>query len=242
MTALDIFTKLCAEIEQQSPESIDRAVNCWLQKLRLPVEPNEVRNHINLLCRHQPVQTMLNRVVQESQRSNMKSIVLFSFLLVGAGLVLYYLKRANQANNDRSWSTSGRTTSQQYILFLVLDADGSQATIERLRRNEPIKSSSIETLSSTSIVEGIWQGTESEFQNLRLAEVLPEFQDYQGESPFDVYLVQIELQEPEPEFKKGSNSMDRYTAFRRLLGKPHKILEISNRLPREAYKKTHLYR
>ncbi|MCD8487974.1 MAG: hypothetical protein LRZ84_14860, partial [Desertifilum sp.] len=89
-------------------------------------------------------------------------------------------------------------------------------------------------ISSISLIQGIWQGSESEYKKWFNIDHLFQESSKREElySEYDIHLIKIVLDERQPEFSKGNNSLSWYDGFRRislLSSKSYKI-EISERL------------
>lgn len=129
----------------------------------------------------------------------------------------------------------------EFCLFLAIDAERTAEIINEVKKQEKLTQDSVNILSRTANIEALWQGTESEFNE---KEIAPCFHDDppNEENEYDLYLLKIRLNKPEPEFDRSKPSTSRSRAFRRLLNKEHSV-QVSRRLPRESIgNNPHLYR
>jgi hypothetical protein len=142
--------------------------------------------------------------------------------------------------HDRNSDESIPSKEAEFYLFLAIDAERTAEIINEVKKQEKLTQDSVNVLSRTANIEGLWQGTKSEFEEKQI----DQYFDYSSneKDEYDLYLLKIKLNEPEPEFDRSKPATSRSRAFRRLLKKEHSV-QISPRLPRESIENNpHLYR
>lgn len=163
-------------------------------------------------------------------------LILLPFIVIG---VILNNLRQNEEREQTDNSTNSTLTyelnpsSQKYVLLMVVEADASQEMIQQLKEERIINSKILPFISSISLIQGIWQGCESEYDSLKINCLFQESSKREESySEYDIHLIKIVLDKPQPEFSKGNNSLSWYDGFRRislLSSKSYKI-EISERL------------
>lgn len=142
---------------------------------------------------------------------------------------------SNSKNKDDPQQKSGTKGQHQenYIVFLALNAERTEDIIQDLRDSEKLTQEAVSALSRTANIEALWQGTEEDYSDTYQINKCFEYPPQQKDN-YDVYLLEIELNEPEKEFKQTMPSTSRQRAFKRLLNKEHSIKVSPRRLPRES--------
>ncbi|MBD2313740.1 hypothetical protein H6G20_18895 [Desertifilum sp. FACHB-1129] len=131
-------------------------------------------------------------------------------------------------------SLESESFTQKYVLLLVVEADANPEMIQQLKEEPRITSELLPYISSISLIQGIWQGSESEYKELFNIDHLFQESSKREElySEYDIHLIKIVLDERQPEFSEGNNSLNWYDGFRKisLLTQEKYKLEISERL------------
>ena len=165
-----------------------------------------------------------------------KEILLIAFVLVGVGLVLFYISQL-QNRSSLSLPSSREAISKNAILILIINAQKSETLLNDLNDNKKITSQEYgEQLYRATTF--LWAGSESDFEQSDLREWFNR-SEVSNLSEYDIKLVKIELRESDSGFNK--DTINRLPAFRRL----HKIsgnVEVSKRLPSKAYENSNLYK
>ncbi len=187
--------------------------------------------------------------VSEAKKETMGKIelvVLISFVLTAIGITVYFLKKnknnqkVRQPSHYPAGSTPYSQPAEKYILFLVLDAEGSETVVEQIRDSARIELAHPRTLSSSSILQGMWYGKQSDFVKTGLGNI-GHNSSQRPQSEYDVYSIQIEMDRYYPGFDSGSSSIDRLEAFERMVGdKRYQVVSVSQRL--SEYSTNYLYR
>lgn len=149
-------------------------------------------------------------------------------------------KGNNLCNEDKKTYDINNLKESKFCLFLAIDAERTAEIINEVIEQGKLTQNSVNVLSRTANIEGLWQGTESEFHKKQIDKCFKYPPNEENE--YDLYLLKITLNELEPEFYGHNPPTSRSRAFRRLLKKEHSV-QISPRLPRESIENNpHLYR
>lgn len=143
---------------------------------------------------------------------------------------------SNNDSNQKNVVTSDPYTQEQTpkILILVINSL-KQDIIQSLKKYEIIESGNCENLYLAT--QCLWLGSQDNLsQNFRYYEQFKV--KSQEESEYDVYLVQIELENDDNGFKPDADQLKRISAFRKLTGLSVKV---SDRLRVEVYENTGVY-
>lgn len=195
-------------------------------KLSLRLTPSEIRFQ-------ERVKKLMSRLQRDME---LKTIFLIAFVLTGIGLVIYLMNQKEQQDSREPIISRSPTSSSPvstHVLLLVIDADSGQELVQSLRSSRKITSETVSSLSSISLIQGLWQGSQSNYHSiLKAKDCFSRAEKPKSEySEYDIYLIEVTLAEPQPEFQKGSNSMSWCDAFKRLSQQPNKHdVKVSNRL------------
>lgn len=125
---------------------------------------------------------------------------------------------------------------QSSVLVLVISASQAEF-LESLKDKNHIDVSEGEQL--YQITRYLWLGTETE-----LSQKIPDINEYSvakgAESEYNIYLVEIKLNQDDEGFKPNVNQLDRYDAFRKLADLEVDV-KVSERLKIEAYENIGVY-
>lgn len=196
---------------------------------------------------HKRVKNFLNWI--GIREANMNEIILIiAFVVVAVIYLLYILKKQEQQNprvreygeTDQILRLNPVPTKTKQILILVVNVLKSEI-IETIKTKKQIEPDDCEKLYRTT--EALWLGTETDLSP-KLAECFSENNQFMvspgAESEYDIYLMQIELKNPDNGFKPTADQLDRIDAFRNLSDLSVDI-KVSPRLRVDAYENTGVY-
>jgi len=162
-------------------------------------------------------------------KPEIKSLANFLCQLL-AEIFSQFQKKDNQSHNIYP--------NKKQVLILVINAL-KKDFVESLKTQAKIESQNCDQLYRAT--QCLWLGNEeSNDSNLKYHFDNPDkfVVQPQEESEYDVYLIQIKLDDPHPGFKPNVNQIERMSAFRTLADSS---VEISNRLRVGVYRSTGVY-
>ncbi|MCF3569148.1 hypothetical protein L2E69_20305 [Planktothrix agardhii 1806] len=173
---------------------------------------------------------------------------LLTFLIIAAGaLALYLNKQQEEESQERKSvinppSPGGETpvvqenAKQSSVLVLVISASQAEF-LESLKNKKHIDVSEGEQL--YQVTRYLWLGSETE-----LSQKIHDINQYsvskEAESEYNIYLVEIKLEQDDEGFKPNVNQIDRYDAFRKLNDLAVEV-KVSERLQIKSYEKLEVY-
>ena len=217
--------------------------------LRIPLNwiPDEIKNQIPNPVNINNFKASLKEIKSEM---NIKYILLVAFVLTGVGVGLYLLdnnqkkskgdrtSRTQPDHNRRSQPESTRQL-QPNILILVINAENNERIIDTLKRENKVTSENWENLYNS--MEALWMGEKRELNETGLNSNLSASETSER-SEYDVYFINIELQQYDQGFDQNRNSLERLDAFERLTQTTHTVKKISQRLSIQSTENSYLYR
>ena len=189
--------------------------------------------------------------IVEMKKMKINDVLLIAFVLTGVGVGLYLLdqkernrrnrtpRREQNYNNPNHPAVPDRQLRQKNILILVIDAENNERRIDTLKREGKVTSEIWENIYNS--MEALWMGEEREFNGTGLERIVS-YNETSEPSEYDVYFVQIELQEYIQGFEKNRNYLERFDAFEALSKKEHEVIDISPRLSIQSTNHRILYR
>jgi hypothetical protein len=234
-------------------QSIGRMIEDALESVvKLLPNPNKIEEQQKF--RYNIRQT----IKKENSDMNIKFLALLAFVLTGIGIAIYLLNKnqpdreqGNLSNkkenhkdvkpNQRQGETKRKRRTSKVILFLAVEVEYNEGIIDDLKRSKKMTQEAVEALSRTVTIQALWQGNEDEFNSMEINKYF-EYDSSKEQNKYDVYLIKIELDEPEPEFERDIPKTSRGRGFKRLLTKYNKVVEVSERLPKQSINNPNLYR
>ncbi len=226
-----------------TPDFLDRTVKEWSQGYLDRIEKNEFRDN----CKDSLYE------MERNAMNNPALVGLVAFALVGMAIatILSKKKRPSRRNSaSKKIHTPIQTTvslpsspsvspaKTEAVLVLVINAQSEQL-LNSLKQNKKLTVDDCESLGRAT--KYLWMGDKNEFSpDLKKwvdASPVPENE----ETEYDVYLVQINLNQYESGFEQTTSAIKRLDAFGRLPDIAGEV-KVSHRLPAKAYENTSLYR
>jgi hypothetical protein len=180
---------------------------------------------------------LYRKVFNMNINTDIKTIIVIALGITGLGFLLFTLNQSNKSTDQKQTIPKLSTVNYQHLI-LVISATKADILDTLSINHSPDNDLCDKLYQSTKF---IWFGSKQ--QSLALFDDI--FSErgvgYGNESEYDVYFVKIEIKDySEDGFNSGVSSIKRIDAFRNLsdLGK---ILDISKRLPANAYQQRNLY-
>lgn len=126
------------------------------------------------------------------------------------------------------------------ILVLVINAENNEDIIEKLNNQKKVKTEMWEKVYRST--EALWIGTEEHFKHTGLKNRFSNTDQINQRSEYDVYFIQIKLQEVHSGFRANASSLKRADAFEALSNTEHKVIDTSPRLSVLSTNNLPLYR
>lgn len=208
----------------------------WKQKIGLiNKEDSEFKKYIN-----SQINNKMGRNIDD-----LRFIILIAFVVTGVGYALYLLNQQSTEEEARTRNCKSPPDRlphsyqerESWNLVLVINA-GRENILQPLKTNGRITNEVSESLYRAT--QALWMGAQSDFSQFSRwfsgDRAVPEA----NQSEYDVYLVQIELDSPNPGFKPNANQIDRHDAFRSLHKNSGRAI-VSPRISSKAYENASFY-
>lgn len=180
---------------------------------------------------------LYKKVFNMNINTDIKTIIVISLGITGLGFLLFILNQSNKSVDKKQTISNLSTVNYQHLILVISAAKAD--ILDALSKNSSPDYDLCDKLYQST--KFIWFGSKQ--QSLALFDDI--FSEsgvgYGNESEYDVYFMKIEIKGyGEDGFDSGVSSIKRIDAFRKLsdLGK---VLDISKRLPANAYQQRNLY-
>ena len=181
--------------------------------------------------------SLYRKVFNMNINTDIKTIIVVALGITGLGFLLFTLNQSNKSVDQKQTISKLSTVNYQHLI-LVISAAKSDILNSLSKNYSPDYDLCDKLYQSTKF---IWFGSKQESLALFDDIFSERGVGYGNESEYDVYFVKIEIKDyNEDGFNSGVSSIKRIDAFRKLsdLGK---VLDISKRLPANAYQQRNLY-
>jgi len=184
--------------------------------------------------------------VKELNNMNKDQLLLIAFISAAVGVSIYILNSKNK-ESDRIPTSCEQPeySASKVIVFLAVNADRADEE-EIIKDLNPygISQKFVEFTKRTSYIKTLWQGSYDEYTKKRIKNCLDDDRQYATTNEAnDIYLIEIELDSLQLEFKDGSPSGRWYRGFRAIAeGVDVKIknIQVSKRMRKEAVNNPYL--
>lgn len=224
---------------------LDEAVRAWERELGIEIGAESEEEAKNLVAEiayrlYSGAKNTGGRILnfrKVMENLGTKDTGLIALAVAAVGWVIYLLKSKPKREEERTrWPTS--TPAQRRVLILVVNARHSEI-LTTLRTNRVLNPSLAKPLYEAT--QALWFGTELEFNRSKLRDWFDPARRVAQESEYDVYLVKISVTSDDAGFHRDVTQVERFDAFTRLAERGAPV-EVSERLPSEAYGTTEVYR
>jgi hypothetical protein len=171
------------------------------------------------------------------KRMDTKDVVLIALPVTAVGYARYQLTRERREAERTPPPRPTPTLAERRVLVLVVNASRSEI-LTALQTERRLNPSLADQLYKET--QALWIGTEAEFERAPIRTWLDPARRVTQESEYDVHLVKIAVADDDEGFSRNASQVDRLDAFRRL-SMSGAAVEVSERLPSEAYGTTGVY-